>query len=92
MYRLFKELLTRSQEKRVHDFRESNDNNGIMIWEAFSSFGRTELVQVMFRLNGKEYVKILEKELLSLADGNFPVEWVYQQDSAPAHASLTARD
>lgn len=38
--------------------------NKIMVWAKCCGFGRTKVVQVKCQLNGPEYLKMLEEELL----------------------------
>lgn len=38
------------------------------------------------------YAKMLDKEVLPWADDNLRVEWVYEQNITPDHASLVAKD
>lgn len=52
--------------------RRQHGSNGVIVEASFCSHGKTELVLVHVRLNGNEYVKILEKELPGWADEELP--------------------
>lgn len=43
---------------------------------AFCSYGNIKLAKVHIRINGKEYMKVVEKELFGWADDELPGNWI----------------
>lgn len=58
-----------------------------MIWAAFSSSFKTQIVFIGKTINSNKYVDILRAFLLP----NWNQEWYFQQDNASIHTSATSK-
>ena len=63
-----------------------------MIWGAFSSFGTSEIVFIDGRMNSTVYQTMLKTHLLGYMARWPHIEFIFQQDNAPVHASKSTRE
>jgi transposase len=60
---------------------------GIMIWGMLLPTGELRYREVRGTLNSKRYIQLLREFALPSVEADFGVDWLLQQDNAPAHAS-----
>ena len=64
---------------------------GIMVWGAISANGACYIARMKGGITSKSYVEMLEKVLLEDVKEDLPVDWIFQQDNAPAHNARATR-
>jgi hypothetical protein len=63
-----------------------------MVWAAFSSKGKSELVVLVGRQNSDDYVYTVSEYLLPFAHLNYCIRFTYQQDNTRMHTSARTKD
>ena len=63
-----------------------------MVWECFSSKGKSELAFLEGKVNSQKYVYALSEYLLPFAHYNYGTDFLFQQDNAPIHVSKEANE
>jgi transposase len=71
-------------EKKVFSKRVGGGGS-VMIWGAFSSKGKSELLFINTRLNADGYQQLIEDELIECQNRNNNM--IFQQDNAPIHVA-----
>ena len=67
---------------------------GIMVWGCFTAKCLGPLVKIVGKMNHKDYINILEKELLPFINENFPggrKNYKFQDDNAPVHTAKNVK-
>ena len=67
--------------------RRQNGGGSVMIWEAFSTCGQSEIAWLKGRQSAKDYMETLRGSLLPFASLAHPTGFVFQQDNASIHHS-----
>ncbi|CAK9806319.1 Transposable element Tc3 transposase [Anthophora plagiata] len=84
-----------------HDLRQKNDpklsrnfhGGSVMIWGAFSSYGKLKLCFINGKINSERYVDMLDGALIPfLEDTVGEREFIFQQDNAAIHVSKYSRE
>jgi len=79
------------RQPRQTCFKRNHGGGSVMVWAAFSSFGKTPICFVPGRINSQMYTDLLESELISFAEEFHGEDWIFQQDNAPIHVSRYTR-
>lgn len=65
---------------------------GIMVWGCFSAKGLGPLVRIEGKMNHKDYINILEDNLLPFIQENYPTNhYKFQDDNAPVHTAKNVK-
>lgn len=64
---------------------------GIMMWAAFSAAGVGPIVKLKGKVNATCYIGMLQKNFLSFAESELPLNHIFMQDNAPIHTASTTR-
>lgn len=59
----------------------------VMVWAAFSYYGRTLICWVSTKMNSEKYQELLENVLIDYYDQMPMEDWIFQHDNAPIHTS-----
>lgn len=62
-----------------------------MVWGAFSSRGTLPLAFPSTRMDSKEYINVLERNLLPFLKQYEDEDWIFQQDNASIHSSKATK-
>jgi hypothetical protein len=64
----------------------------VMTWAAFGWNGKAEIVFLSGSINSEKYQQLLQTSLLPVGRAIGGRNWIFQQDNAPCHASLSTRE
>lgn len=78
------------KEKRIF-FSRAQGGGSVMVWAAFGSGGKTDIVFMNGRQDSRKYQEVLEKHLLPTAPQICGQNWRFQQDNAPIHTSRSTK-
>lgn len=59
----------------------------LMVWAAFGSRGKSELVVISNRMDSPDYIEVLKNHLLPCGKNIGGKNWIFQQDNARIHTS-----
>ncbi|KAG2802899.1 hypothetical protein PC113_g18682 [Phytophthora cactorum] len=62
-----------------------------MVWGAFGTKGKSELVVLNGRQNSRDYIYTISEHMLPFAHKNYGVDFVFMQDNASIHASIETK-
>ena len=79
------------QDKKYTFETDCRRRPGIMVWGAISANGARYICRMKGAITSKAYVEMLEKVLLEDVKEDLPVDWIFQQDNAPAHNAHATR-
>lgn len=78
----------RDLRKEQRYFSSRNFGGGsLMVWGAFSQNGLIQIAFPSTRMNSREYIEVLQGNLLPFLQQNHHDDWVFQQDNASVHKS-----
>ena len=72
-------------------YRRHSAAGSVMVWGAFSSFGKSNIVILDGRLSSTKYIEILRDNLLPLMDHYPRHTMLYQQDNCPVHTAKATK-
>jgi hypothetical protein len=64
----------------------------VMVWAAFSAFGKTPILKVRGRMNSKSYINMIEDVLINFTDEKMDGDFIFQQDNASIHVSRLSKE
>ena len=83
-----------------HDFNQDEisfsrrvlGRGGVMVWAAFESSGKFQLVIIEETMNAQAYTRVLENGLLPFGSQLFNNNYIFQQDNAPCHRAYYTKE
>ena len=81
-------------EKRYFS-RRVRGGDGVMVWAAISSRGKTQLVFIENNMNAVKYTELLSNYLVPFIEskhGEETYECIFQHDNAPAHSAIHTKE
>lgn len=80
-----------SKEKKFK-FSRNFGGGSLMVWAAFSAFGKTPILKVRGRMNSNQYIDMIEDVLINFSDEKMDGDFIFQQDNASIHVSKLSRE
>lgn len=79
--------------RRKHSVTMSRNFGGgtIMVWAAFSYFGKTPICFISTKMNSAYYITLLEEVLIEYGETMPHQDWIFQQDNAAVHSSKVTK-
>lgn len=65
---------------------------GVMVWGAICENGARYIQRITGKITADAYQRLLEEEIFDGNTANLPLDFIFQQDNAPAHAAHSTRD
>ena len=75
------------QKEPKFKFSRNFGGGSVMVWGAFSMYGKTPLAKISTRMNSTKYTEMLQDCLILFTDDYMDGDFVYQQDNASIHVS-----
>ena len=81
------------EESREYTFDSDTQHcPGIMVWGAICSNGTAFISRLPKKINASTYQNMLDAVVFDQNRGELPVDFVFQQDNAPAHVAASSYD